>query len=76
MKYAHVTWEDSCGSDEIWDDDPDEIRPLKIESCGILLREHSDHILLTLSIDEGPKYDGLLAIPKSAIRKLEILTPE
>ena len=76
MKYAHVTWEDSCGSDEIWSDDPDEIRPLTIESCGILLREHSDHILLTLSIDEGPKYDGLLAIPKSAIRKLEILTPE
>lgn len=66
-----ILWEDSAGSDAIWDDQPEKLKPALINSVGILVREDDQAVILATSADDNtpPKYDGLLAIPRSAIRQ-------
>ena len=67
----HIIWEDSAGSDATWDHEPEKLTPAIINSVGILVREDDQAVVLAVSADdnEPPSYDGLLAIPSSAIRQ-------
>lgn len=68
---VEVFWVDSAGSDSVWDDSPEKLTPAFIHSAGLLVREDESAVVIATSADdnEPPKYDGLLAIPRSAIRR-------
>ena len=68
---VEVFWVDSAGSDSVWDDKPDQLTPAFIHSAGLLVREDEGAVVIATSADDNdpPKYDGLLAIPRSAIRR-------
>jgi len=52
-------------------DEPDKLTPADIISVGLLVREDETAVVIATSADDNipPKYDGLLAIPRSAIRR-------
>ena len=70
IQIVYLEWQDSAGADSVWSEDAD-IKPAMIMSAGLLVKEDSDAVVLATSIDDNdpPKYDGLLAIPQTAITR-------
>lgn len=71
MKAVRLEWTDTCGSDATWDGTPEELRPAKIISVGIIVADEEAYLTIGSSCDdnEPPKWDGLLCIPTHAITR-------
>ena len=68
MEGVYLEWSDSAGVDG-WSLLPENFEPLIIRSIGVLVCEDDNSITIATSCDmqDDPKYDGLLCIPKHAI---------
>lgn len=71
MKAVRLEWVDTCGSDATWDGTPEDLRPAKILSVGIIVADEEAYLTIGSSCDDNvpPKWDGLLCIPKTAITR-------
>ena len=71
-KPSTIVWEDASAplSENGWVHDPAYLPvPLTIHSRGYLVKETKSYVVLALSSGPHHAVSGLLAIPKSAIRK-------
>lgn len=65
-----VTWIDSCVNNG-WRFDDDFPKPSKVKSIGYIIKETKKYIVLTSSKSDVNSYVGPMAIPRSAIIKME-----
>lgn len=70
---VEVVWDDAAGFRDGWKDKTDPIEPQLALSCGFLIVDATDHIILASDTDERGAHNGRTQIPRGMVKKIRIL---
>lgn len=70
---VEVVWDDAAGFRDGWKDKADPIEPQLALSCGFLIVDDPDHIILASDTDERGAHNGRTQIPRGMVKRIKIL---
>jgi hypothetical protein len=70
-----VVWEDSASPDAGWHEKDVTVSPVLCRTVGYILDDEPNHVTIVQTTDESQNWSGAMAIPRSAIRAMQIWLP-
>lgn len=68
-----VLWDDASGLNPGWTSKDEEIKMQLAMSCGFLIKENDEHIIIAQDIDDEGSHNGRTQIPKGMVKEIKIL---
>lgn len=68
-----VQWNDAAGLRHGWLDRSDPLVPQLALSCGFVIKETADHLMIASDVDDNGAHNGRTQIPKGMVMSRKIL---